>query len=169
VRLPITTIASNDRLVKADIEPKLKEIFSRHSTDREELIPILQETQEAFHYLPSAAIQAIAHHLNIPESVIYGVSTFYAQFKLTPQGKKIIRVCWGTACHVRGGLKIKAELEKILGIKAGETTPDGEYTLLSVACIGACALAPSMMIDDEVYAKMTSKKIKEIIGDRPNA
>jgi NADH-quinone oxidoreductase subunit E len=114
-------------------------------------------------------MQAIARHLNIPESVIYGVSTFYAQFKLTPQGKKIIRVCWGTACHVRGGLKIKAELEKILGIKAGETTPDGEYTLLSVACIGACALAPSMMIDDEVYAKMTSKKLREIIGAGPDA
>ena len=124
----------------------------------------MQETQEVFHYLPSAAMQEIAKHLNIPESVIYGVSTFYAQFKLTPQGKKIIRVCWGTACHVRGGLKIRAELEKILGIKAGDTTPNGEYTLLSVACIGACALGPSMMIDDEVYAKMTPKKIREIIG-----
>jgi NADH-quinone oxidoreductase subunit E len=129
----------------------------------------LQETQEAFNYLPSAAMQEIAKHLNIPESVIYGVSTFYAQFKLTPQGKKIIRVCWGTACHVRGGLKIRAELEKILGIKAGETTPNGEYTLLSVACIGACALAPSMMIDDEVYAKMTPKKIKEILEAGRNA
>jgi NADH-quinone oxidoreductase subunit E len=116
--------------------------------------------------LPEAAIREISGYLEIPESTIYGVSTFYKQFKLTPQGKKTIRVCWGTACHVRGGIKVRQELEKVLGIKAGETTPDREYTLLTVACIGACALAPSMMIDDEVYAKMTPKKVREVLGDR---
>jgi NADH-quinone oxidoreductase subunit E len=144
---------------------KLKEIFSRHTTDREELIPILQETQEAFHYLPAAALKEISRNLNITENTIYGVSTFYAQFKMTPQGKKIIRVCWGTACHVRGGMKVRAELEKVLGIKAGETTPDGEYTLQTVACMGACALAPSVMIDEEVYAKMDPKKVRELLGN----
>ena len=82
-----------------------------------------------------------------------------------PQGKKIIRVCWGTACHVRGGIRVRGELEKVLGIKAGETTPDGEYTLLTVACMGACALAPSVMIDEEVYAKMTPKRVREVLGD----
>ncbi len=91
--------------------------------------------------------------------------TFYAQFKLTPQGKKIVRVCWGTACHVRGGIRVRAELEKVLGIKAGETTPDGEYTLQTVACMGACALAPSVMIDEEVYAKMDPKKVRELLGN----
>jgi NADH-quinone oxidoreductase subunit E len=144
---------------------KLKDIFSRHTTDREELIPILQETQDAFHYLPAAALKEISSYLNITENTIYGVSTFYAQFKMTPQGKKIIRVCWGTACHVRGGMKVRAELEKVLGIKAGETTPDGEFTLQTVACMGACALAPSVMIDEEVYAKMDPKKVRELLGN----
>lgn len=151
---------------KENIEEKVKEILSNHPTDREELIPILQETQAAFRYLPKQAIQAISRYLDIPESVVYGVSTFYTQFKLTPQGKKIIRVCWGTACHVRGGMKVRTELEKVLGIKAGETTPDLEYTLQTVACIGACALAPAMMIDDEVHAKMTPKKVRELLSDR---
>ena len=95
--------------------------------------------QEAFNYLPKAAISELSKYLDVPESTIYGVSTFYAQFKLTPQGRNIIRVCWGTACHVKGGVQVRAELEKVLGIKAGETTPDGEYTLQTVACMGACA------------------------------
>jgi len=100
----------------------------------------------------------------MPESTIYGVSTFYTQFKLTPQGKKIIRVCSGTACHVRGGARVQTEIEKVLGIKTGETTPDGEYTLQSVACMGACALAPAVNIDGEVFAKMDSKKVRELFG-----
>ena len=162
--LLITTTGTNKPLTIEE-QAKLKGIFSRHSTDREELIPILQETQEAFHYLPAGAIREISQHLNITESTIYGVSTFYAQFKLTPQGKKIIRVCWGTACHVRGGMKVRAELEKVLGIRAGETTPDGEYTLQTVACMGACALAPAVMIDEEVHAKMDPKKIRELLGN----
>jgi NADH-quinone oxidoreductase subunit E len=163
------TSDTRDNPPKANIQNKLQEIFSHHTTDPEGLVPILQEIQAAFHYLPEEAIQEISRYLQIPESAVYGVSTFYTQFKLIPQGRKIIRVCWGTACHVRGGIKVRAELEKVLGIKAGETTPDGEYTLLTVACIGACALGPSMMIDNEVYAKMTPKKIREIIGDRPDA
>ncbi len=158
-----------DNLTRADVRAKLKGIFFHYTTDREWLIPILQDTQEAFHYLPAAAIKEIARFLNISESTVYGVCTFYTQFKLTPQGKKIIRVCWGTACHVRGGIKVRNELEKVLGIKAGETTPDMEYTLQTVACIGACAHAPSMMVDDEVYAKMTPKKIQEMFGDRTKA
>jgi NADH-quinone oxidoreductase subunit E len=144
---------------------KLNEIFSRHSTDPEELIPILQETQEAFHFLPAAALKEIATQLHIPESTIYGVGTFYTQFKLTPQGKKIVRVCCGTACHVRGGAKVQTEIENVLGIKTGETTPDGEYTLQSVACMGACALAPAVNINGEVFAKMDTKKVRELLGN----
>ena len=155
-----------DNLTKDDVQDKLKDIFSRHTSDQQELIPILQETQKTFRYLPEAAIYEISKYLNIPESMAYGVATFYAQFKLTPQGRKIIRVCWGTACHVRGGMKVRIELEKILGIKAGETTPDGEYTLETVACIGACALAPTMTIDNETYGKMTPHKVAEVLGDR---
>jgi NADH:ubiquinone oxidoreductase subunit E len=101
----------------------------------------------------------------MPESTIYGVSTFYAQFKLTPLGKKIIRVCRGTACHVRGASNVLAELEKRLGIKDGETTDDLEYTLETVACIGACALAPTTTVGNETYGKMTTKKVAEVLGD----
>ena len=147
----------------------MNEIFSRHNGDRQELIPILQETQEQFRYLPAAAMKEIARFLRMPESTIYGVSTFYAQFKLTPLGRRIIRVCRGTACHVRGASKVLNEIEKRLGIKAGETTDDMEYTLETVACIGACALAPTMTIDNETYGKMSTKKVAEVLGDRSKA
>ncbi|OGO18519.1 MAG: NADH dehydrogenase [Chloroflexi bacterium RBG_16_50_11] len=157
---------SKDNLTKADVQDKLNEIFSQHTSDRQELIPILQETQEKFRYLPAAAMREIAKFLRIPESAVYGVSTFYAQFKLTPLGKKVIRICRGTACHVRGASKVLAEMEKQLGIKAGETTEDLEYTLETVACIGACALAPTMTIDNETYGKMTAKKVAEVLGDK---
>ncbi len=145
------------------------DIFSHYKGDMQELIPILQETQENFRYLPAAAMREIARFLRMPESTIYGVSTFYAQFKLTPLGKKIIRVCRGTACHVRGASKVLAEIEKQLGIKAGQTTDDLEYTLETVACIGACALAPTMTIEGETYGKMTTKRVAEVLGDRSEA
>lgn len=157
---------ATDTLSKADVEDKMKEIFSHFSGEHSELIPILQETQEEFRYLPAAALHEIDDFLRLPESAIYGVCTFYAQFKLAPLGRKIVRVCRGTACHVRGASKVLAEIEKQLGIKAGETTEDLEYTLETVACIGACALAPTMTIDNETYGKMTPKKVAEVLGDR---
>ncbi|MGD9142749.1 MAG: NADH-quinone oxidoreductase subunit NuoE [Dehalococcoidia bacterium] len=141
-------------------------IFSNHRGEKSELIPILQETQAQFRYLPAAAMKEIAVFLHMPESTVYGVSTFYAQFKLTPLGKRIIRVCRGTACHVRGASKVLTELENRLGIKQGETTEDLEYTLETVACIGACALAPTMTIDSETYGKMTPKKVAEVLGGK---
>ncbi len=158
-----------DSLTKADVEDKMKALFSRHHGEKQELIPILQETQAQFRYLPAAAMKEIARFLRMPESTVYGVSTFYAQFKLTPLGKKIIRVCRGTACHVRGATKVLNELESRLGIKAGETTDDLEYTLETVACIGACALAPTMTIDNVTHGKMTAKKVAEVLGDRSEA
>jgi NADH-quinone oxidoreductase subunit E len=157
---------AKDNLTKADVQDKLKEIFSHYKGERHELITILQETQGKFRYLPAAAMQEISRFLRVPESTVYGVSTFYAQFKLTPLGKKVIRVCRGTACHVRGSGKVLAEMEKRLGIKAGETTADLEYTLETVACIGACALAPTTTIDRETYGKMTTKKVAEVLGDK---
>ena len=162
-------ILAVDNLIKADVEDKMMVIFSNHRGEKSELIPILQETQEQFRYLPAAAMKEIAEFLHMPESTVYGVSTFYAQFKLTPLGKKIIRVCRGTACHVRGATKVLNELESRLGIKAGETTDDLEYTLETVACIGACALAPTLTIDKETYGKMTPKKVAEVLGDKSEA
>jgi NADH-quinone oxidoreductase subunit E len=158
-----------DNLTKADIQEKLGKILANYTGERDELISILQDTQEAFRYLPAAAMQEIARFLNISVNTVYGVATFYAQFKLTPQGNKVIRVCRGTACHVRGSVKVLAEFEKQLGTKPGETTPDGEYTLETVACIGACALAPTTTIDGETYGKMSIKKVREVLGDRKKA
>lgn len=160
------TKLTEDKLTKSDVKDKLDVIFSHYNGERQELIPILQETQAQFRYLPAAAMREIARFLRLPESTIYGVCTFYAQFKLTPLGRKIIRVCRGTACHVRGASKVLNELEKRLGIKAGETTEDLEYTLETVACIGACALAPTMTIENETYGKMTVAKVAEVLIDR---
>jgi NADH-quinone oxidoreductase subunit E len=164
----VITLAK-DTLTKADVQGKLKEIFANYIGDKQDLIPILQETQEKFRYLPAAAMKEISRFLHIPESTVYGVSTFYAQFKLTPLGRRVVRICRGTACHVRGSGKVLAEMEKQLGIKAGETTADMEYTLETVACIGACALAPTMTIDNETHGKMTPKKVAEVLGDRSKA
>ena len=150
--------------METNIKEELDDILSRHTGDKSELIPILQETQEKFRYLPAETMQEISRFLRIPESAVFGVSTFYAQFKLTPLGKKICKVCRGTACHVRGGTKILEEVEKQLGIKAGETTDDLEYTLESIACFGSCALAPVVVIDKTVYGRVTPAKAKNILA-----
>ncbi len=154
-----------NNLTRDTVRAQLKDIFSRHKGDKQELIPILQETQEVFRYLPIEAMSEISRFLNVPESTIYGVSTFYSQFKLTPLGKKIVRVCRGTACHVRGGNKVLEEAETQLGIKDGETTADREWTLETIACFGSCALAPVMVLDKDVYGRMSTKKVKEVLGD----
>ncbi|MFC1908281.1 NADH-quinone oxidoreductase subunit NuoE [Chloroflexota bacterium] len=151
-------------MTKADVKEGLKEIFSRYTGNKEELIPVLQETQEQFRYLPAEAMLEIAKFLKIPESSVYGVCTFYSQFKLTPLGRKIVRVCRGTACHVRGGSKILEEVEKQLGIKAGETTDDLEWTLETIACFGSCALAPVMVINKDVHGRMATNKVKEVLN-----
>ena len=156
-------------LTQTEVKEKLDEILSHYSGKREELIPILQEAQEQFSYLPLEVMVEIAKFLRMPESAVFGVSTFYAQFKFTPTGKRIVRVCRGTACHVRGGARILREVERRLGIKPGETTDDWEYTLETVACIGACALAPTMTLAKETHGQMTTKKVAEVFGDRSKA
>jgi len=159
----VITLAK-DNLTKVDVKGSLPEIFAHYHGSKEELIPILQETQEQFRYLPAEAMREIARFLKIPESTVYGVSTFYSQFKLTPMGRRIVKICRGTACHVRGGAKILEETEKQLGISAGETTDDLEWTLETIACFGSCALAPVMVIDKNVYGRMTTKKVREILA-----
>lgn len=144
----------------------LNTILSRHPRDTNELITILQDAQEQFGYLPADVMEHIGKYLQVPASTVYGVATFYALFKLKPSGKNTVRVCRGTACHVRGGTRILREVEQRLGIKPGETTPDMEYTLETVACIGACALAPNITINNEVHGQLTAKKVGEILSDR---
>jgi len=147
----------------AEIKEELSAILSQYSGEKSDLIPILQEAQEKFGYLPGEVMQEIAKFLRLPESNVFGVATFYAQFKFTPTGKRIVKVCRGTACHVRGGARILREVEKQLGIKPGETTDDLEYSLEAIACFGSCALAPVVVIDKTVYGRMTTKKVAEIL------
>jgi len=155
--------------METNIKEQLADILARYSRERSSLIPILQEVQQRFGYLPEEAMQEIAYFLRLSNSTVYSVSTFYAQFKLVPTGKRTVKVCRGTACHVQGGARILRDIERRLGIKPGETTEDWEYTLETVACIGACALAPTMTIDKETYSQMTARKAVEIFGDRGKA
>lgn len=151
-----------EKLAAADIKEQLKSVLSPYRRERDNLIPILQEAQQHLGYLPEEAIQEIADYLRLSGSTVYGIVTFYSHFRLTPSGRQTVRVCRGTACHVRGGARILWDIERRLGIKAGETTTDGEYTLETVACIGACALAPTMTVDKETYGQMTTKKAAEV-------
>ena len=127
------------------------------------LMPILHKAQEVFGYLPVEVQEYIADALDIPMSDIYGVATFYSQFTLKPKGKYSIGVCLGTACYVKGSQKIVDELVKELGIQPGDTTEDARFTLTATRCLGACGLAPVMMINDEVYGRLKSSDIKGIL------
>lgn len=136
-------------------------ILASHRPLPSEIIPILQEVQSEFGYVPGEAMREIARFVRVPESAIFGVATFYAQFHLTRQGKHRIRVCQGTACHVRGGKRVLQEVKKSLRINPGETTPDYEFSLERVACLGSCALAPVMVVDQKVHGAMNAAKVKE--------
>ena len=145
------------------MQEELQEIFARYSGERSELIPLLQDIQEKLGYLPREAMSATARFLGVPDSVVYGVATFYAQFYLTRQGKHKIRVCQGTACHVRGAPALIRAVREELGIELGGTTDDYEFTLERVACFGSCALAPVVVLDDKVYAKMTPQRVRKLL------
>jgi len=127
------------------------------------LIPLLQKTQEKQGYLPATALHKISQHLQIPLSRVYGVATFYSQFRFQPLGKYVIRICQGTACHVNGGTKIVQTFKEKLNLDDGETTPDGTITMERVACLGCCSLAPVMMINDTIYGNLTPQKTQKII------
>lgn len=143
----------------------LSKIIEPYKKKPGSLIPILQKTQELFGYLPREAFLKIASETGIELSDMYGVATFYAQFRLNPVGKNIVKVCHGTACHVQDADEITEALEEALKIKDGETSDDGLFTLESVACLGCCSLAPVMMIGDETYGKLTGKQAVKIIKD----
>ncbi len=150
------------------MENRLNVIFSKFDGKAEELIPILQTTQAEFGYLPEDAMLDIARFTGVPESKVYAVATFYAQFRFTPIGRNLVTLCRGTACHVRGAPRILDEIERHLGITDGETTEDLEYSLETVACIGACGLSPCLMINGNVKAKLTPKKVTELFAQNGN-
>lgn len=150
----------------SEIKKELREIFSKYKEDKTYLIPILQEAQAKFGYLSREAMLEISRFLKVPESTVFGVSTFYALFKLAPGGKRSVKVCRGTACHVRGGARILREVEKHLGIKPGQTTDNLEHSLETIACFGSCALAPVMVIDKNVFGRMTTSKVGQILEEK---
>ncbi|MFQ5996923.1 MAG: NAD(P)H-dependent oxidoreductase subunit E [Dehalococcoidales bacterium] len=150
--------------MEAREEKLLREILSFYKGRKGELIPILLQVQTNFGYQPEKARRLIARFLNVPEGKIYSLASFYSQFRLLPPGKRRVTVCRGTACHIRGAPQVLAEVEKGMGIKEGETTSDLEYTLETVACIGCCALAPCLRINEKVHGEMTPEKAKALFS-----
>jgi NADH-quinone oxidoreductase subunit E len=146
------------------LEP-LDQILEESPKEGGMLIPLLQKTQELYGYLPPEALARISEKTGIPLSQIYGVATFYSQFYLTRRGRHIIRQCDGTACHVRGAAKIADTIQKELGIRPGQTTPDYRYTFEVVYCLGACGLAPVAVVDDKVVGRLVPEKMSQILKD----
>lgn len=143
---------------------ELEEILAPHRGDRAALIPILQKAQSKLGYLPEDALSKIAAALRMSSSEVYGVLTFYAQFRTKPIGRNVVKVCRGTACHVKDGARVLAEVERQLGVEAGDTTADLEYSVETVACLGCCALAPTIVVNDEVHGRMTTKAVAELFS-----
>lgn len=144
-------------------EKALREVIEKHRSERGCLMPILHEAQAIYGYLPAEVQTIIAEELNIPLSEVYGVVTFYTQFSLQPKGKHRVSICLGTACYVKGSDKILAAVERELGISCGECTADGKFSIDSCRCVGACGLAPVMLVDDDVYGKLTVKEVPAIL------
>jgi NADH-quinone oxidoreductase subunit E len=151
---------------EAGITARVAEVLKAFKGEKAELIPILQQVQQTLGYLPEAAMSQVARFTRVPECTVYGVATFYAQFKFVPVGKNVIKVCRGTGCYVKGAPRLLDEFEKQLCIGDGETTPDMEYTLETVACFGSCALAPVVVVNDRVYGRMAPDKVKNLLGKK---
>jgi NADH-quinone oxidoreductase subunit E len=149
--------------VAADLEPARKILAARQKATADELIPILQEIQEAYGYLPADVLRWVSARTGIPASRIYGVVTFYAQFFLKPHGRHTVTCCRGTACHVRGSKKIINAVKAQLGIEEGESTADMLFSFETVACMGACALSPVMVVNKTYYGKMTPRRAELIL------
>ncbi len=156
-------MAEVTELSKADFE-RIDNIINNFRGQRWTLIPLLEEVQKSFGYIPPQAIPRIAEGLGLFPSQVQGVISFYALFYTEPRGRNIVRVCRGTACHVRGGKTILKLVRQQLGINDGETTPDYEYSLETVACIGCCALAPNMVVNGKIHGNMNPKKVASILG-----
>lgn len=142
---------------------ELAEILRPYKGERGTLIPVLQKVQENLGYLSQESVSEIAKFLKVAESEIFGVASFYAQFRFTRPGEHSVKVCLGTACHVRGGVRIMDTMQRELKVEPGGTTEDYKFSLERVACFGSCALAPVVVIDDKVYGRMTTTKAKEIL------
>ena len=154
-------------LTKEQIAAKTEEL-ENYITEMKDvqgcLIPIMQKAQELFSYLSLETMQLISDRLDVPVSEIYGIATFYALFSLTPKGDNVISVCTGTACYVKGAAAVLDAVKKQLGIEAGETTPDGKFSIQDTRCLGCCGLAPVMTVDGDVYGRLTPADVKDILA-----
>jgi len=154
-----------DIKIACTVIAQVKSICDKYGNDPGELINILHEAQHLLGYLPEDVQRVIARKLNIPVSKVYGVVTFYTFFTMSPKGKHPISVCLGTACYVRGSEKLLEEFKRVLGIDVGETTPDGKFSLDCLRCVGACGLAPVVMIGEKVYGRLQPESVKKIIEE----
>jgi NADH-quinone oxidoreductase subunit E len=155
--------------VPAVVDPRyaqVEAIIDSHGREPSALIPILQDIQQEFRYLPEEVLGHVARVMRLSPATIYGVATFYAQFSLEPKGKYVIRICDGTACHVRGSDSVQAEIRKRIGLNAGKnTSKDQRFTVEPVFCLGACGLAPVIMINDRIYGQMTPEAVDLIMSE----
>jgi NADH:ubiquinone oxidoreductase subunit E len=145
-------------------EVKLLEVIAKYKGQKGALMPIMQEAQEIYGYLPYQVQKIISDETGIPIEKIYGVATFYAQFSMSPKGKYVVSVCLGTACYVKGSGAILEEVEKVLGIQDGGCTPDGKFSIEVCRCVGACGLAPVMIVGGDVYGKLTPDRVADILA-----
>ncbi|MDD4859360.1 MAG: NADH-quinone oxidoreductase subunit NuoE [Dehalococcoidales bacterium] len=143
---------------------KVKQVLTKYQHDKSQLVSILQDIQAALHYLPQGTLADVAKGLDIPLTKVYSVATFFKAFSLVPRGRHLISVCLGTACHVRGSDKVLDKIERDLCIKHGGTTTDQKFSLETVNCVGACALGPMVMIDDEYHGQMTAEKVESVLA-----
>jgi NADH-quinone oxidoreductase subunit E len=148
------------------MDEDFKEIISNYKGDKSDLIPLLQAVQSNYGYLPREIMKEVSRFIGISQSEVYGVATFYSQFRFTPQGQKHILVCKGTACHVSGADQIMDGIERHLGIKEGDVTFDMEYSLESVGCLGCCALAPCAMVNKDIKSNLTLKDVKRLFSKK---
>lgn len=148
------------------IAERVNDILQKYSNERPSLIPILHDINNEFCYIPMESLKPVSKYLNLPVGEVYRVSTFYKIFSTKPKGKKQIRVCMGTACHVRGSQNILSEFERALNIRCGETTRDQKYSLETVNCVGACARAPIVVVNNEYYSDVKSNRVKKLIENK---
>jgi NADH-quinone oxidoreductase subunit E len=144
-------------------EARLESILSRYERETHDLIPVLQDIQDNYGFLPKDELKVVAKSLQVPFTQVYSVATFYKMFSLVPKGRNQLKVCLGTTCHLKGGNRLVDSLESRLGVEVGYTTKDGEFSLETVGCLGSCAQAPVMMINDKYYARVTADKVPKIL------
>lgn len=151
-------------MMEESLYREIEEIIEKYREEETPLLCVLQEVQEKFHYLPRNVLGYIAKKMNVPSSTVYGVATFYSFFETNPVGEYVIRVCKSTPCHVQGAFNVLQTLKRELGLKEGETSKDGKFTLEVTSCLGVCGVAPAMMINDVTYGNLNDERVREILA-----